>query len=180
MSLNCDRLDDYLAGTLEAPEREAFRLHLADCTTCREQVRFQEGLDRLLRQATASDTPPGLLLRLEQKIEASSRRKRLAVVASVAIAASLLAALVLRRPDRPEVDPRSKNKVVRVPTNAPVERAQKQDVALVLLDASSDLLAVPQESHQPNVTIFWLYPTIKTAAPASPAPDRTTTPRSES
>jgi hypothetical protein len=180
MSLICDRLDDYLAGELDSQQTEAFRLHLADCAACREEVRFQESINRLLRQATACETPPGLLTRLEQKVEAASRRKRLTAVASITIAASLLAAFVLRRTDRPEVDPRSENKVVRVPSTALVDAAQKQDVGLVLMDGSTDLLVVPQESHQPNVTIFWLYPTIKTAAPASLTPEGARTPRSES
>jgi hypothetical protein len=47
------------------------------------------------------------------------------------------------------------------------------------MDPSCELLAVPQPSASPNVTIFWLYPTVKTVVPASTTPAGEQTPGSE-
>jgi hypothetical protein len=172
--MNCERLDDYLAGELVADEQEAFRLHLADCAGCREEVRFQETVDGLLRQATACEAPHGLRRRLVRKMQASTRRLQFAAIGAAAIAASLMLIFA----ERPNRRPRD---VVQIgPLNSPKSDSKRQAVASMILDPSCDLLAVPQVSRQPNVTIFWLYPTIKTTAPAGATPARDTTQRSQS
>jgi len=146
-------------------------LHLAECAACREEVRFQETVDGLLRQATACEAPHGLLSRLDRKMQASPRRMRLAAIGAVAIAASLMLMLAYRPSRRPpdvQIGPSESDSM------------PQQAVASIVVDPSCDLLAVPQESTQPNVTIFWLYPTMNTTAPAGTTPDGATTPRSES
>jgi anti-sigma factor RsiW len=177
--MTCDRLDDYLDGTMAADDQQAFRLHLAECSACREEMRFQETVDRLLRQATACETPPGLLKQLNGSIQTSARW-RSAVIAALASAASLLLAIVFRQTSEPPGTAPNTEIVQQVPNAVPPFAVpEKPSVALVVMDSSSDLLAVPQESRHSNVTIYWLYPTIKPQASVGDMPEDATTPGSE-
>ena len=63
----CDRLDDYLLGGLSEGERAAFEAHLSGCPACRDALRQQEHIDRLLVQGTGrlEPVPASLIGRIE-------------------------------------------------------------------------------------------------------------------
>jgi anti-sigma-K factor RskA len=63
----------YLLGSLSPAERPAFEAHLAECASCREQMRELSVPAELLAQAVpAYDVPPGLEARTLSAIEASA------------------------------------------------------------------------------------------------------------
>ena len=107
----------YVMGALNAEDDRAFEAHLATCPRCTQNVAELSGLtdlldkvplDRVLQPGADSEPPPDLLLpRLLRAAGAERRRRSLRLVASGAVAASLLALAVAfgvaqSRPSAPE------------------------------------------------------------------------------
>ncbi len=99
MSCEHGHLDGaYVLGALSAAERQAFERHLAGCEECSRAVRELAGLPGLLAHVSAEDLEPvtvpplpaTLLPSLVRDVRAAKRR-RTALVASVAAAVTALA-----------------------------------------------------------------------------------------
>ena len=95
----------YVMGALAADERRAFEAHLAECPRCAQSVADLSGLTdlldkvplaRVLEPGADHEPPPDLLLtRLIRTARAERRRRSLRLVASGAVAASLVALAVV-------------------------------------------------------------------------------------
>jgi hypothetical protein len=94
----------YVMGALSAEDRSAFEAHLEDCPSCTENVAELSGLTdlldlvplaRVLQPGADREPPPDLLLpRLMRAARTERRRRSLRLVASGAVAASLVALAV--------------------------------------------------------------------------------------
>jgi anti-sigma factor RsiW len=155
MNQPCELIDDYLSHALAGDDRMAFTAHLADCVKCREAIAEHERLKRLLTRAIEEldPVPPALANRIQSRWR-MGRRRLLAGWASGLAAASVLAAGVvgwLRSP-HPQVVPERAATVPRSPSSgAPA-------VAKLTFPPSARVIALPQPSANPNVTIVWVYP----------------------
>jgi hypothetical protein len=95
----------YVMGALSAEERRAFEAHLVACPRCAQSVAELSGLTdlldkvplaRVLEPGADHEPPPDLLLmRLIRTARAERRRRSLRLVASGAVAASLVALAVV-------------------------------------------------------------------------------------
>jgi hypothetical protein len=95
----------YVMGALSADERRAFEAHLVECPRCAQSVAELSGvtdlldkvpLARVLQPGADREPPPDLLLpRLIRAARAERRRRSLRLVASGAVAASLIALAVV-------------------------------------------------------------------------------------
>ena len=95
----------YVMGALSAEDRRAFEAHLEECPSCTENVAELSGLTdlldmvplaRVLQPGADREHPPDLLLaRLIRTARAERRRRSLRLVASGAVAASLIALAVV-------------------------------------------------------------------------------------
>lgn len=150
----CDQLDDYLSDAMSPQQRAAFEQHLQTCAHCQDAYRQQAKLDQLLSQAAAHlpAMPQGLLDQTEAHIRLATRRRAFWAAglsaAAACIAGLLVAGLWFSQPPPPQ--PRI------------VQRAQRP-VVKVEATAPGDVLVVPIETDVPNVSFFWVYPTIKFA-----------------
>jgi hypothetical protein len=153
----CELLDGYLGRWLSEPELQAFVAHLASCPLCRQAVDEQRRFDQLLSQASTLGglVPAGLVERIEGRLVQGQRRRLL--VRTAALAAVLLLAvgisiwIVKRVAVRPEL-------VRNPPAPAPMAKTATPVFTRVALSRGSGLTAVPIESHNPGVTIVWLFP----------------------
>jgi anti-sigma factor RsiW len=173
----CDSLDDYLAGELPAELRLAFDQHLATCEACRLAVNEWQTLSQALETATGELESPGpsLLERLQagaavstppahpdlQKWPDSQKWRVAALVLASLVAALLFASILQPRPphqelaNAPQTRPElSKPTVAKTPVRAKVE-------------FSDDVIGVPIDIGEPNVTVVWLYPTVPAASHAN-------------
>ena len=169
-ALQCNQLDDYLAGWLSDTEASDFEAHLADCSVCRRQLNQQRRIDGLLAQAPGrlEPVPHGLVDRLESQIRCFNRRRmvRMAWGLSAAVAMVLLVGvwLHLRTPEGPQSAPKRQDEPmivqqdVRPPTQGtsdaePLVRIRPSDPSAAIL--------VTEQTQNPNVTIVWFHPTVK-------------------
>jgi anti-sigma factor RsiW len=94
----------YVMGALTDEDRRAFEAHLVDCTECTRSVAELSGmpamldkvsLARLLEPEASPESPPDLLLpRLISAARKQRRRESIRLVASGAVAASLIAVAI--------------------------------------------------------------------------------------
>lgn len=156
----CDLLSGYQDDWLAAEERAAFRDHLADCPSCRDAVGECERIDSLLRRADeAAIVPLDLAVRIDREARLRRRRRKaLMAGAGVALAASVALALWLgTRPDVIQESP---------PSRVPPETALAQPAPAVpsvrvTFSQSSGVIAQPVKSDNPAITIYWVYPVLK-------------------
>jgi hypothetical protein len=167
----CEHLDDYLLKDL-APEVEAaFNEHLAGCEQCRLAVEQETRIDLLLKAAAhAVSCPSELMPRIKRDCERSSRRR-------LAKTASLLAALLVIGLLGWSI--LSRNLPVEVPRNEPVAEesspapdpapfiepeepdpgiAHKKPASPVRVEFPEDLLGLPIDSGDPDITLIQLFP----------------------
>jgi anti-sigma factor RsiW len=169
----CEQLDGYVCRWLTADERVEFESHLADCPACRRLVQVNERLDSLLAQANAALLPvPGSLLdRIDRRLRQARRWRVITWTAGVAAAGILICVLTARffKPPAPDNEPKPSPTLTERPR--PVERLHDpRSLVQVTVANPSDVIAAPQRTDNPSVTIIWLYPTIKAAQEPSSAP----------
>jgi anti-sigma factor RsiW len=177
----CEQLDDFLDGCLSEGERAAFVDHLAGCAGCQGAVRDQRQIDELLAAAHIEfgAAPPGLRERIEQGMLRASRRRQAARVAAAAAAlAAALASGVWLATLRPGATVVQRSPVAAPPIGPaavpPHSHAVAPDAVVppprvrLTFDPGFDAIAVPVESSDPNVSIFWLYPAARAARPKGP------------
>jgi len=188
----CDRLDDYLAGWLSADEAASFEAHLADCPACRAEVAHGQRIDRLLAQGSGhlEPVPPSLVDRIEGRIRSLRRRRtvRWALGASAAAAVVLAVGVwhipqdegAALGPERPPgrgsvaetpVESEPGGHEVAPPAQPPSDNEPRVRVSLA---DPSEAILVRKETSNPNVSIVWIYPTVRPgrvgAGPAAGSP----------
>jgi anti-sigma factor RsiW len=163
----CDALDDHLAGELSAKRRSAFDQHLATCEACRVAVEEWRTLCGTLESATneLEKPSPRLLERVQtpSTVSASPANPDLqkwrigALVGASLVAAALFASILQPRPPRNELAnaPQTQRELSR-PTVAKTPVRPK-------VEFSADVIGVPIDVGEPNVTVVWLYPTVPAA-----------------
>lgn len=169
----CEHLEAFLAGALDAEAQEAFARHVEACAECEHQIRIQRRIDEVLDSAidTNDALPAGLMERIERElllrksasIEITTRRTpvRLALAAALGLAViGWIAALVISsrsgptptniagrpQPDKPEAD------------STPQDAPASPYVARIAFTEEHPAIAVPMESTDPDITIVWVYP----------------------
>jgi hypothetical protein len=174
----CEHLEDYLLCTLSSEQQAAFLEHLGGCHECSEAVRDQERLHRIFRTAVSFEAVPvGLADRVEASLLHSSRRRILLRV-STATAAAVVFALAMglwfnsKRAEHPqdlsggraspEIALHQEAPIQPRPVNPPTAQPPKVPVVRVTFSPAESVIAVPEKSGNPNVTILWIYPTENT------------------
>lgn len=151
----CDRLLGYLDDALPAAKRRQFVDHLEHCFTCRQALEEHRLVEQLLVRAADETVPEDLLARIERQI-LGARRKRLPR-RMIAVAAAVLvigtATWVAQRPALRDV--RVERPVVANATRGPAQ--EPPSAAVVDLRGPPDAVAVPVKSHDPKVTIVWIF-----------------------
>ncbi len=170
----CDSLDDYLASELPAERRGAFDQHLATCEACRLAVNEWQTLSRALEAATRElEKPsPSLLERIQtpntvsappanpdlQKWPDLQRWRVAALIAASLVAAALFASMLQLRPPHHEL-------VNAPPTRPELSKPTRAKTPVQLkVEFSDDVIGVPIDIGEPNVTVVWLYPTVPAAS----------------
>jgi anti-sigma factor RsiW len=157
--LPCDLLDDYFGGELSADRRSEFEIHLATCQSCRIAVdEWQELCRKLATAAHELERPSqGLRERIERGATArppreglDAQKRRVAVLLGAFLLAAALFAVVLR--PAPRHDEIAKTPQAKSPTRATALSPAK-------LEFPDDVIGVPIDIGEPNVTVVWLYPT---------------------
>ena len=166
----CDQLDDYLAGWLSDTEASGFEAHLADCSVCRRQLDQQRRIDGLLAQAAGrlEPVPHGLVDRLESQIRHFNRRQRVRTAwgLSAAVAMVLLVGVWLhfRTPEGPQPAPKRQDEPMIVQQDVKPPAQDASDAEPLVQVRSSDpsaAILVTEPTQNPNVTIVWFHPTVK-------------------
>ncbi len=171
----CERLDDYLLGGLSEDESARFEDHLSGCAACREEIREQRRMDRLLAEGAAGlePVPTGLIGRIEQ---AYGRVHRCRVIgwawglSAAAVAASVLAAWLAwgaagRQEGSPPVvreSPQRAGDPEEVKPAGP-EAPGGLSAAEVRLSDPSEAILLPMETARSDISIVWVYPTLRPA-----------------
>jgi anti-sigma factor RsiW len=153
--MSCHRIDDFLDGELEEPDRSLFEGHLATCHACASIVDQQRRLNRLLTVATQHlDRPsPGLVRKIDRRWRAKRRSRYLACAAALCAAAAIAWAVLSMLPRRKEPLPAERKPTVEV-AEANIARPPVR----ISFAHESKLLIVPEETGSPNVTFVWVYP----------------------
>ena len=169
--MNCKRARVWIHGELDGDlspgRRTALADHLARCDACREVHRqfsmMRVGLTRL---AAATDEPEGGAG--GGRIELPARRgvpwrTGLAVAATIALCVTVWRAV--------DWEPSARLQPTMIAETGPQpsvsepapEVVDPRSQVEVTFDPNADLLTMPIETGNPNVTIIWVYPTIRTA-----------------
>ncbi|SRR6266849_3423367 len=169
----CEQIDGYLGKWLTEDERVAFEAHLANCPGCRQFVREQRRLEELLTRANAVlvSVPMRLIDQIDERLW-RARRRRVLVWATGLAAASILIYFLTAwfLPQRAfKVEP-VQSEIVAAPPQQPEATRDPRSLVEVTFQPPSDVIAVPQKTDNPSVTIIWVYPTIKTSQETIPAP----------
>lgn len=153
--LHCDWLDDYLGNDLPPECRAEFELHVETCASCCKAIDEWQSLSRLLKTATEKWETPGTKLRARidsevQNRETKSRRtsRSLAGGALVAACVMFIALVRLVSPPAPSI--------IAVPSTSLVTTTFVPSADLTFSD---DVIGVPIDIGDPNVTVVWLYST---------------------
>ena len=186
----CHRLDEYLLGWLSEEQAAAFEGHLAACPECRKQRELQGRIDQALQSARKGPqpVPPLLVHRIERRLRAA-RIRRAAGMACALAALALLMLLPGRLPLpsaapalQPETDPVAQAEPppagwhwlaawhwpagwhwrLASAADKRVQDARATPARVALVDPSSAIL-MTMPSKNPQITIAWVYPTVKPA-----------------
>jgi anti-sigma factor RsiW len=165
-SVLCDSLDDYLGGDLSAARRAEFERHLPTCEACRNAVDEWRTLYRALETATSQleNPSPALLERVQSRLATLATHEDhdlkkwqvAALVGASLVAAALFAIMLQPRAPRQELAkaPEAQRQLPK-PSIAKLPRPS--------LEFSDDVIGMPIDVGDPNITVVWLYPTVKDA-----------------
>jgi hypothetical protein len=169
---DCDNLDGYLADELSAEGKFQFAQHVDECDECRQAIEEQRWIDGLLR-ASASEsrelTPASLFESLRTMPARRRPTVRLIACGLAAIAAAIAIAAGWNITWSPNGD-----EIAVVNDDAALERKvqDKPDIqSAIAVDphrpqatfvSSEDLIVVPLESGDEEVSVVQLYPTTQT------------------
>ena len=148
---------EYLDGELAPPERTRLEQHLAGCEACRQERDAQRQVINCVQALPRAKAPADLALRVNEAAVAEARRqtssraragRRLALAASVAIAAGVLTILATTNNNQPgESTKATEMAAADRPPQAerlkPPAPAEKPSEALLEKEAGKDLEAAP-------------------------------------
>jgi anti-sigma factor RsiW len=184
-SNDCGQVDDYLDGELAAGAIGAFEVHLATCASCRRAAAESAAVTGLLKRAFAVEQAASLLPTMKESIEAeplsngtsrrswqlrlrrAGRRAGGNVAWAACVAAVMLICLTaLLYFDDNSIESHRRNRLTRPsPIDHPIaispELASVDATTEVQLAENQKLLAVRMPTQHKNVTIVWMYPTIR-------------------
>jgi anti-sigma factor RsiW len=164
----CDLLDDYLGRDLSVARQSEFEQHLATCEACRIAVSDWQTLCRTLVTATGEleNPSPSLLERIHAGATVSTppaardiQRWRVAALAGAWLVAAALFASFLR----PRAPQHELAKAPQPQRNLPKSIAANAPLP-PKVQFSDDVIGVPIDIGEPNVTVVWLYPTVPAAS----------------
>jgi anti-sigma factor RsiW len=167
MTQNCKDLDAYMIGALPTTSSAHFAAHLSDCDDCRETVEQQRWIDGLIASPAACELeapPDDVLLTLRASIAQKQRRAKRIAGGSAAAAAILIAAgwtIHLRHHDQQLAfasaattdGSTNQRQIVAAPRTVSSPRAT--------FTSTDNSIAIPLESHHPNVTVVRVYPAFR-------------------
>jgi hypothetical protein len=173
----CQQLDDYLLRDLSPLDRVAFEGHLTDCAACRLIVEQEQRINGLLKAASeAIPCPPGLAARIRRERDLQ-RGRQMAGMLSI-LAASLVIGLlgwsiVSHIAGEPKSPPQDKIAEQPMPdlqvvqssepiTNQPVI-SRNESPPLVRVEFPDEVLSLPIDSGEPDITLIQLFPVSKIA-----------------
>jgi anti-sigma factor RsiW len=161
--LQCEWLDDFLGRELSEQRQRAFTDHLGECDACRRAIEEWEAMRRLLQRATEQlELPDATLLeRIDNRVAVVTSRDvrdvRLQWVAALVGACVLFAVITHHGPKRNHKVENEKNEIVAGTHVASSALLPPTNVAL-----PDDVIGVPIDIGDPDVTVVWLYPTSPT------------------
>ncbi|MGO9114592.1 MAG: anti-sigma factor family protein [Thermoguttaceae bacterium] len=168
----CNQLDEYLCGWLLPDEAAHFEAHLADCAACRDECALQRRIDRLLADGNASIAPVPVSLRgrVDRGIRTARRRRMAGWAIAITAAAGAVLALGLWVRENLSFLPRERRETAQslpATENGPVSvvppvgsEPPANAVHVTMVDPLSAIV-MPVESHRPNVTVVYVFPTIR-------------------
>jgi len=171
----CDNLDGYLAGWLSDDERAGFEAHLAGCRVCRREAEEQRRIDRLLAEGAGrlEPLPPSLMGRIEGQFRSTGRHRLIRRALGLSTAAAIMLAVGLWYTLQDVGMPRGPERIAEKPIEPvageheaappPPLAFDDQSPVRVKLADPADAILVPLETDAPNVSIVWVYPTLKPA-----------------
>lgn len=154
----CENLEEYVAGDLSDQQLTIFEVHLSKCESCRHEVAEWQRLRETLQSAARElEIPSDRLLRIldDDATVSVIRKRRPATIQAATIATCLgllLAVFVasLKQPPHVSEEPQ-----------IPLPAFSKSVTVMPAPDVEfeDDIIGVPIEIDDPNVTVVWLYPT---------------------
>jgi hypothetical protein len=171
-SSTCQLRDGYLGKWLTSKERVDFEGHLAHCPDCQPIVQEQRQLDDLLARANVAivPVPAGLIDEIDRRLRRARRRRMAAWAPGLAAAGILICSLAAWLAQQADKERRADRPVVTHKDRQAVPARDPRSLVKVSFQPSSDVIAVPQKTENPSVTIIWVYPTIKTVQEPTLAP----------
>lgn len=169
----CEQRDSYLGKWLTAEEQTQFVSHLATCLDCRQFIHEQEQLDSLLARANATllPVPADLIEQIDHRLRQVRRRRVVMWTTGLAAAGVLMGALAIwSHPQRGPREGAMHSPMAATPHQQSQPAPDPRSLVAVRFPSSSEVIAVPHKTDNPNVTIIWVYPTITTAPETAPAP----------
>jgi anti-sigma factor RsiW len=154
----CDWLDDYLVGEMPPARKLDFEQHLAECATCQSEVDQWAAMSGMLKTATRELESPSaaLVARIERERSVRIQRNRRRIVGwSVAtvVAACLLFATRFIEFERPTSSDEPRKENVVAPHRTEIVSPSP------LVELPENVIGVPIDIGEPNVTVVWIYPT---------------------
>jgi predicted anti-sigma-YlaC factor YlaD len=154
----CEQLDEYLAGGLQHESAKAFTNHLRECDDCRKAIDDWQEMVGLLRDATLQlELPPEDLVRKinsEYHVRPEPRRKPLAArMVAAAVAACLVAGIALVAFKWGATEDVEQETVKTVAQEQPPAQPEVQ------VQLPDDVIGLPIDIDDANVTVVWIYPT---------------------
>ena len=165
-AVECDRLDEYLDGSLPSGLCADFKAHCRECARCSDELRRQARLDCILAAAAKrpAPLPADLTATVRAYIQRKTHRRLICIGALSAAAAVCLTATTVW-----VLSPLSDGRVTEF-TPWPTSRSQVN----VTVEQTDDTIIVPIETQNPSVTLFWFYPTYDPASDADRPRSRST------
>ena len=156
----CNLIDDYIADEMPAEQRRSFESHLMDCDACRVSIDEWNVMRSTLKRSVERLNRPSesLLARIEivaTQMHAVPRERnpRLAIVAAICVLiAPALMMLAMNgfdtQRDRKDVVVTREEDAVAIEPN-------------VTVTFSDDVIGLPIDIGDPDVTVVWIYPVSK-------------------